>query len=176
MLGTTTWWDPGGGTVDMALGEAARVARRDQALAAQADVLGILDDLVRDRTQWRRIDERTQRAIEAMVARLVAIDADSDLVCPHARQGALDWAPRPLVLDVVLGILACWEDCYWSRAQADPGSSPIDARCFDCGRRMILRPGRDLLVAYGSILVVAALCPRCRGSVPSRPAPGSTVG
>jgi hypothetical protein len=112
-----------------------------------------------------------------MVTRLVVIDTDSDLICPHARQGAFDWAPRPLVLDVVHGILACWEDCYWSRVPAGlPGSSPIDAQCFDCGRNTILQPGRDLLVAYGPILVVAALCPRCRGSARSRRAPGSSDG
>jgi len=159
----------------MALGEAARIARHDQALAAQAEVLGILDDLARDQHDWRRIDRRTQHAIEAMVARMVVIDTDSDLVCPHARQSAFDRAPRPLVLDVVHGILACWEDCYWSRVPTGvPGSSPIDAQCFDCGRKLVLRSGRDLLVAYGPILLVAALCPRCRGGAHHGAAPGSS--
>lgn len=153
--------------------DAARVARHDQAMAAQAEVLDILDDLVRDRVDGRRIDRRTQRVIEELVAGLVASAPDLDRVCAHVRQGAFDWAPRPLVLDVVRGILACWDDCYWSRVpQGRPGARPIETVCFDCGQRLRVRSGRHLLVGYGPILVVAALCPSCRGSSELRAAPG----
>ena len=39
---------------------------------------------------------------------------------------------------------------------------PINETCFSCGRRLDRLAGQDLFMAYGPILVVAALCAQCR--------------
>jgi hypothetical protein len=152
----------------MDFSQAAQGARHDQARAAQADVVAILGALARQREQWSRIDEATHVRVVALLEGLFAADADPGRVCRHARQAAFDRAPRPLVLDVMRGILACWDECYW----AADGVGPVargSVACFACGGRLD-GPGPDLFIAYGPILVVAALCQRCRIPAPAEPA------
>ena len=160
----------------MELGEAARGARHDQVRAAQADVVDILGAIARQREQWSRIDEGTHVRIEALLERVLVRHADDDRVCPHARQGAFDRAPRPLVLDAARGILACWEGCYWSRVSSGATDDPVNAACFDCGGRLDQFAARDLFIAYGPILVVGALCARCRGGAHPESAPDHDPG
>lgn len=142
--------------------EAARVGRHDQVHAAQADVLRILGVLAREHQRWSRVDESAYVRIDALLEDIFADDDDPGRVCQHARQAAFDGAPRPLVLDSVRGILACWEGCYWRAASGGTGQHGL-ATCFDCGRGLEGAIGPDILIAYGPILVVGALCQQCRG-------------
>jgi hypothetical protein len=153
----------------MELGDAARGARRDQAHAAQADVVDILAMVARERQRWSRADERTYARIDALLEGLFADGCDPAHVCPHARPAAFDRAPRPLVLDSWRGILACWEACYWRAITSEaPGRRP-DATCFECGRPLGgAAGGSDLFIAYGPILVVGALCQQCQDVAPDR--------
>ena len=152
----------------MEFGEAARTASHDQVHAAQADVARILGGIAGGRQRRSRIDTSTQGRIEALLRRVFAEDGDPATACPHARHPAFDSAPRPLVLDAVRGILAC-SSCYLSAV--GPGSSrePLDATCFDCGRGLGRLAGPDLFIAYGPILVVAALCQQCWDRMPPEP-------
>ena len=147
----------------MEIGEAARMARHDQTHAAQSDVVAILLTLVRGQSRWSRIDKNTQGRIEALLDHLFAAAAGDGRLCMHARAAAFDRAPRPLVLDAAYGILACWEGCYWHRIRSGSRVGPMDASCFDCGRGLTGIVGHDLFIAYGPLLVVGALCPKCRG-------------
>ncbi len=155
----------------MEFSEAARGASHDQAKAAQADVVAILGAIGRDRERWSRIDEGMHARIEALLERLLEHAADDARVCTHARKGAFDRAPRPLVLDAARGILACWEDCYWRRLNSGGSGGPLDPTCFDCGRRLDQFAGQDLFIAYGPILVVGPLCARCRAGAHTLPPP-----
>jgi hypothetical protein len=155
----------------MELGSAARGARHDQARAAQADVVTILGSIARQRERWNRIDGWTHARVEALLERVLADDADEDRVCSHARRGAFDQAPRPLVLDATHGILACWDGCYWRRVCPGVGGGRVTGTCFDCGRPLDQLDGEDLLIAYGPILVVGALCARCLGQAHPGTAP-----
>jgi hypothetical protein len=146
----------------MDFSETAHDARYDQVRAAQADVVGILGVIARERQRWSRVDEGTHARIDALLEQIFALDADPARVCPHARQVAFDRAPRPLVLDSVRGILACWEGCYWRTVSSGVTGGPINETCFNCGRRLDRLAGQDLFIAYGPILVVAALCAQCR--------------
>jgi hypothetical protein len=145
--------------VGMEIGEAARMARHDQAHAAQSDVVAILLTLARGQSRWSRIDKNTQVRIEALLDHLFAKAADGERVCPHARAASFDRAPRPLVLDAAHGILACWEGCYWHWIRSGSPVGPVDATCFDCSRGLTGNAGHDLFIAYGPLLVVGALCP-----------------
>lgn len=151
------------GMVDMEIGQAARMARHDQTHAAQSDVVAILLTLARGHSRWSRIDKNTQGRIEGLLDHLFATAADDGRLCPHARVASFDRAPRPLVLDAAHGILACWEGCYWHRIRSGSPGGPVDATCFDCGQLLTGIVGHDLFIAYGPLLVVGALCPRCRG-------------
>jgi hypothetical protein len=155
----------------MEFSEAVRGASHDQVRAAQADVVAILGAIAREPERWSRIDERMHVRIEAQLERVLANATDDARVCPHARKGAFDRAPRPLVLDAARGILACWEGCYWQRLSSGRSRGPVDPTCFDCGRRLDRFAGQDLFVAYGPILVVGPLCARCRGAAHALPAP-----
>ncbi len=145
----------------MDFSETARGARHDQVHAAQAEVVGILGVITRERQRWGRIDESTHVRIEALLEGIFAA-ADPERVCSHARQPAFDRAPRPLVLDSVSGLLACWDGCYWSKVSSGVTGGPIDETCFNCGRRLDQLAGQDLFIAYGPLLVVGALCAQCR--------------
>jgi hypothetical protein len=160
----------------MEFDQVARGARHDQARAAQADVVAILGAVARQRERWRRIDDVTHARIEALLESILAKDADQTRVCPHARQGTFDRAPRPLVLDAVQGILACWEGCYWRMVSSGVTGRPVTATCFDCGRRLDQPSDQDLFIAYGPILVVGALCARCRDGAYPGPEAGSDPG
>lgn len=160
----------------MEFGEAARVARHDQVHAAQADVLGILGVLATEHQRWSRIDETTHGRIDALLEGIFADEDDSGRVCQHARRAAFDGAPRPLVLDAVRGILACWEGCYWRAASTEGAGERRQATCFDCGRGLEGSIGPDVFIAYGPILVVGALCQQCRGRTGSGSAPASERG
>ena len=144
----------------MELGEAARAARHDQVRAAQGDVVAILAAFAKQRERWGRVDEGTLARVEDLLEQVLA-DADDTRVCHHAREGEFDRAPRPLVLDVPRRIVACWEGCYWRRVSTAGAGGIVDPTCFDCGRPLAVA-GHDLFIAYGPILVVAALCPECR--------------
>jgi hypothetical protein len=149
--------------VAMAVGEAARIARDDQAWAAQSEVVGILGLVERERTGWSRLDEPTHRRIERLLGDLAAVDSDRTRVCEHANGAAFARAPRPLVLDTVREILACWEGCYWLRVGwGIPTRWPDTVRCFDCGCDVGRFVGHDLFIAYGPILVVGVLCATCQ--------------
>ena len=150
----------------MEFSEAARGARHDQARAAQADVVAILGTIERQRERWSRIDEGMHARIEALLEGVFAADADQGRVCQHARQSAFDRAPRPLVLDAMRGILACWDGCYWRAVSTGPPVGRLNTTCFDCGRRLDSFLGPDVFIAYGPILVVAALCETCRSQPP----------
>lgn len=145
----------------MELSEAARGARHDQARAAQAEVVAILGSIAGQRERWNRIDECTQARIETLLRQVLANDADEDRVCSHARRGAFDRAPRPLVLDTTRGILACSDGCYGRRVSPEVTDGRVTGTCFDCGRRLD-HSGQDLFIAYGPILLAGALCMRCR--------------
>lgn len=161
---------PAQGWVRMDHSEAARGARRDQAHAAQSDVVDILLTVARGRQRWSRIDDDAQATIEALLGHLFADDTDATWVCPHASNDSFDRAPQPLVLDAVHGILACWNGCYWHRLRSESPGGPLHATCFDCARALTGIAGHDLFIAYGPLLVVGALCPQCRdGSDPAPP-------
>lgn len=159
----------------MDLSEAARGSRRDQAHAAQSDVVDILLT-VRGRHRWSRIDRDTQIRIEALLERLFASAADDTRVCPHAHQAPFDRAPQPLVLDAVHGILACWNGCYWHRLRSESLGGPAEVTCFDCGRGLTGIADQDLFIAYGPLLVVGALCTQCRDWSGSVPPPSAGAG
>lgn len=151
----------------MEIGDAARGARHDQAHAAQADVVGILAMVARERQRWSRADEGTYARIDALLAGIFEDGADSAHVCRHAQPAAFDRAPRPLVLDTARRILACWEACYWRAIRSEATEPRPDAPCFECGRPLGgLAGGSDLFIAYGPILVVGALCQQCQEAAP----------
>jgi len=137
-------------------------ARWDQARSASADVTGVLTALAPDRTGWTRPGPHAILVVEGMLEHLLADHQDSARVCPHARAASFDRSPQPLVLDVVRGILACVEaGCYARRAAAlEPAPQ---AACLLCGEQA-LAGQHDLFIAYGPILVAAALCPACRST------------
>ncbi len=154
----------------MTVDEAARIARDDQAWAAQSEVVGILALVERERKGWSRLDDRTQQRIDALLGQLSSVDTDRTRVCEHASGAAFARSPRPLVLDTVRGILACWEGCYWLRVgRGIPHRERGSVRCFDCGRGVGRFVGHDLFIAYGPILVVGVLCTSCQEPAPDGP-------
>lgn len=156
----------------MAAYDAARIARDDQAWAAQSEVVGILGLVERERKGWTRLDEPTHTRIEGLLAELADIDSDRARVCEHASGAAFARAPRPLVLDTVRRVLACWEGCYWLRFGSElPSAWPNPVRCFDCDRGVGQFLGHDLFIAYGPILVVGVLCASCQA--PGQDGPSS---
>lgn len=152
----------------------ADVARLDQAKAAAREVTSLLTRIEPNHRLWTRTDEVTILVIDTLIEHLMGVHSQSEArVCPHAVPEAFELFPRPLVLDVVRGVLACAEECYPKRSP----SRPDEAACFQCGRPAGRFLEHDLFVAYGPVLVAAALCPGCRnhrdrvpGTAPSDPA------
>jgi hypothetical protein len=141
----------------------AQLARWDQADAAGREVRESLAGIEPDRQLWMRPDEVTFSVIEALIDHLVGAHSQSPArVCPHAVLEAFERSPRPLVLDVVRGVLACAEGCYPARSH----SWPDEAACFACGRPVRGFVAHNLVIAYGPVLVAAALCPPCRYGQP----------
>lgn len=167
MAGTGGYGHPAGG----GRRAVADVARWDQAEAAGREVMSSLAGIEPDRELWTRADEVTTLVIDTLIEHLIAAHMQSPArVCPHAVPEVFERSPRPLVLDVARGVLACAEGCYPKRSR----SWPDDAACFECGRPVGGFVAHDLVIAYGPVLVAAALCLACRTRLPvPRSAPDS---
>ena len=138
------------------------VARWDQAEAAVREVMASLAGIP-DRQRWLCGDEVTTQVIDTLIDHLVsAHPRSSERVCPHALPAVFNRAPRPLVLDVARGVLACVEGCYPKRAR----SWPEEPACFDCTQPVGGFDSHDLFIAHGPVLVAAALCQSCRSHGP----------
>ena len=106
-----------------------------------------------------RADRVTALVIDALVDHLREVHSESpERVCPHALPEAFERSPRPMVLDVARGILACADTCYPRRAAR---SSPRAAACFRCAGPVGANVTHNLLITHGPVLVAAALCPTC---------------
>lgn len=135
------------------------VAEADQAQAAGRDVRSSLAAIEPGRGLWTRVDRVTALVIDALVDHLLESHSDSPArVCPHALPDAFQRSPRPLVLDVVRGVLACADTCYPLRAAQ---SRPREAVCFACAGPVGGVVRHNLFVAHGPVLAAAALCPTC---------------
>ena len=149
-------------------GGPVQVARLDQAEAARREVMSSLAGIEPNRRLWTRPDRVTTLVIDTLIDHLIVAHSQSPArVCPHAVPEAFERSPRPLVLDAVRGVLACAERCYPKRSR----SWPDEAACLECGRPVGGVVAHDLFIAYGPVLVAAALCPPCRNRRPAWGAP-----
>ena len=134
--------------------------RRDQVHRASLDVSMLLSGLSPESVLWTRPPTSTLRVVERLIEHLYTLHGGTARVCPHALAPAFDRSPQPLVLDAVRGVLACVAEGCYARQSAEP-DGPAEATCFLCGEATS-GDRHDLFLAYGPILVAAALCPDCR--------------
>ena len=134
--------------------------RWDQVQQASVDVFALLSSLSPDAVRRSRPPTASLRVVERLLEHFYSMHAGTARVCPHALAPAFDHSPQPLVLDAVRGILACVAEGCYARQSAEPGG-PAEATCFVCGGPTS-GDRHDLFLAYGPILVAAALCPDCR--------------
>ena len=138
-----------------------RVQQRwDQVQQASVDVSALLSALSRGPGRWRRPPTASLRVVERLLEHFYSMHGGTARVCPHALAPAFDRSPQPLVLDAVRGVLACVAEGCYARQSAEPDGR-TEASCFLCGEATSA-DRHDLFLAYGPILVAAALCPNCR--------------
>ena len=138
-----------------------RVQQRwDQVHQASMDVSTLLSGLTPAPVPWTRPPTSTLRVVERLIEHLYTMHGGTARVCPHALAPTFERSPQPLVLDAVRGVLACVAAGCYARQSAEPDGR-TEATCVLCGEATSA-DRHDLFLAYGPILVAAALCPDCR--------------
>lgn len=138
----------------------------DQVQAATREVLAVLAGASPRQARFAVPAPQDLIVVEHLMEHVLTRHDGWTSVCRHVRGGAFDRAPRPLVLDTVRGILACRKDCYPVRARiVDVVGGVSSSACISCGGDVGQPVGHDLLIGYGPILVLAALCPECLAGV-----------